>query len=154
MTVTPIYAGLISLLFVALSFRVIGFRRQVKVALGDGGSTTLTRRLRAHGNFAEYVPIGLLLLVMLEMSGAPVWMVHILALMLLAGRLMHGWALSFTDKSVTGRVGGMGLTLFSIGLSALATLAYALIPVAGAIEIAGYVVVGALYVTMIVFSGG
>ena len=37
MTITPLYAGPLALLFLILSLRVIGRRRMLQVGLGDGG---------------------------------------------------------------------------------------------------------------------
>ncbi len=71
MTITPIYAGLLTLLFVALSVRVIGGRRMAGVGLGDGGNRLLLRKTRAHGNFAEYVPFALILMALAELQPAP-----------------------------------------------------------------------------------
>ena len=124
MTVTPIYAGLISLLFVALSFRVIGFRRQVKVALGDGGSTTLTRRLRAHGNFAEYVPLAIVLMALAELQGQPALLLHLMGVGLLAGRLVHAFGVSREPEDIRLRVTGMVLTLSVLIFGALANLGF------------------------------
>ena len=72
MSVTPIYAGLLALLFILLSMRVIGTRRAARVALGDGGIPALLRRQRVHGNFAEYAPLALLLMALAELQGLPV----------------------------------------------------------------------------------
>lgn len=69
LTVTPVYAGLMGLLFVLLSVGVIRARRESGVALGDGGDRALLRRQRVHGNFAEYVPLGLVLLMCAEATG-------------------------------------------------------------------------------------
>lgn len=71
MTVSALYASTLALLFVALCARTIMARRRARVALGDGGDRILQRRLRAHGNFAEYVPIGLILMALAEFQGAP-----------------------------------------------------------------------------------
>jgi len=62
MAVTAFYASIAALFFVILSLRVIGQRRRAKVALGEGRDRTLRRRLRVHGNFAEYVPLALVLM--------------------------------------------------------------------------------------------
>ena len=55
-----------SLLFVVLSFRVIAGRRASSTALGDGSNPDLFRRIRVHSNFAEYVPLALILLGLAE----------------------------------------------------------------------------------------
>jgi len=124
MTVTPIYAGLISLIFVALSFRVIGSRRQAKVALGDGGNTALTRRLRAHGNFAEYAPLAIVLMALAELQGQPALLLHIMGIALLAGRLVHAFGVSREPEDYRLRVTGMVLTLSVLISGALVNLGF------------------------------
>lgn len=125
-TITPLYAGLIALLFVFLSFRVITVRRSDSISLGDGGNPAMAYRIRAQGNCAEYAPLGLILLAMAEMQGAPVWVVHMLGLMLLIGRLMHGWAMSKPKQDLRFRIYGMLLTLMMITFTAIANIGHAL----------------------------
>jgi hypothetical protein len=59
---SSIYVGLMALLLVGLSVRVIRLRYRHKVEIGDGGVPELQRSIRAHANFIEYVPIALLLI--------------------------------------------------------------------------------------------
>lgn len=88
--VTPLYAALCGLLLLALSFRVIILRGRHHVKIGDGGHDDLQRAIRVQGNFAEYVPLLLILLFMLELSRhAPVWALHILGAMIFIGRICH-----------------------------------------------------------------
>jgi uncharacterized membrane protein YecN with MAPEG domain len=68
MIVTLLTGGILGLLFVILSFRVSQVRQSAKVELGDGGDPLLLARIRAHANFAEYVPISLILLGAIELS--------------------------------------------------------------------------------------
>jgi uncharacterized membrane protein YecN with MAPEG domain len=68
--VTSTYAALLALLFIALSVRTVRLRATLKIALGDGGNERLLRANRVHGNFAEYVPITLLVSLLLEIGGA------------------------------------------------------------------------------------
>lgn len=109
MTITSIYAGLLAIWFVLLSYRVVQ-QRGHGVSLGDGGDQVLLRRIRAHGNFAEYVPIILILLGALEFGGAKPWLLHVLGATLLVARLLHGVALSFTESWKFGRFYGTLLT--------------------------------------------
>jgi len=109
MTITSIYAGLLAIWFVLLSYRVVQ-QRGHGVSLGDGGDQVLLHRIRAHGNFAEYVPIILIMLGMLELGGAKPWLLHALGATLLAARLLHGVALSFTASWKFGRFYGTLLT--------------------------------------------
>ena len=123
--VTSLYAALLGAWFLILSVRVIKGRQDAGVSLGTGEDRALERRIRAHGNFAEYTPLALILMALLELQSAPGLLLHALGLVLLAGRLMHGYALSFTAHSPF-RVPGMGLTLLATLLLVIATLWFAL----------------------------
>jgi uncharacterized membrane protein YecN with MAPEG domain len=118
MFVTPLYAGLLALWFLVLSFRVVG-RRRAGVYLGDGGDTALLRVIRGHANFAEYVPLALLLMGMLEVSRFSIYLLHALGIVLLVARLLHGYALSFTPKFSFGRLWGAVLTFIVLGIEAV-----------------------------------
>jgi MAPEG family len=50
--------------FIGLSLGLIALRKQFKMLIGDVGHERLLRASRAHGNFAEYVPIALILLLL------------------------------------------------------------------------------------------
>ena len=125
-TVTPIYAALLALLFLALSFRVILYRRRSRISLLDGDDAELRTRIRAQGNCAEYAPFGLVLILVLELMLAPVWALHLLGLMLLSGRAIHAFGFLTTPPVLRLRVFGMLLTTLQIGLTALAILIYAM----------------------------
>jgi hypothetical protein len=127
MPVTSIYASLVALVFIALSLRVIRYRRLHRKGLGDEGDRSLLKRMRAQANCAEYAPIGLILLAIAELNGAPALALHVLGLALLAGRVMHGYGFSASPPVMGLRVAGMGLTLVMIALTALGLLAHALI---------------------------
>ncbi len=114
MSVTPIYAGLIAILFVALSARVIAARRSARVVLGDGGDKALLRRLRVQGNCAEYAPLALVLMTLAELQSAPVLVLHAIGLMLLIGRTVHAVGVSQEHEPFTFRVTGMALTFTAI----------------------------------------
>lgn len=126
-SITPLYAGLIALLFLGLTTRVILYRRAHRRNLGDEGDPVLLQRMRAHGNCAEYAPFGLLLLLLAELQGAPAVAVHLLGLTLLIGRILHGLGLSLRQQNFALRVGGMMLTLTMIALTALGLVLHALL---------------------------
>jgi len=125
-TITPLYAGLIALLFVYLSLRVITVRHSDRISLGDGGKSDMEKRIRAQGNCAEYAPIALILLALAEFQGAPVWVIHLLGIMLLSGRIIHAWGLSQSPQNLRARVIGMLLTLMMITFTAIADIGHAL----------------------------
>ncbi|MBL8659277.1 MAG: MAPEG family protein [Rhodospirillales bacterium] len=120
--VTALYAAILALILLVLSMRVIAVRRRSRVAIGDGGDDTLARRIRAQGNFTEYVPIALILMLAAEQAGPPAWMLHALGVALVVGRITHAWSLS--AHSIPGRTIGMSLTfLVLIAGAALAIAA-------------------------------
>jgi uncharacterized membrane protein YecN with MAPEG domain len=120
--VSSFYAAILALLIVWLSLRVIKLRWAKKVRFGDGGDPELQVAVRAQGNAIEYAPISLLLLVLLELSGAHVALVHFGGIAVLAGRLLH--ARGLLAERFRYRVLGMQVTLFTLIGLALANLAY------------------------------
>ena len=129
MIYTPVYAGMLTLMFVFLSLRVIALRHEARVGFGDGGNRRLLRRLRVHANFAEYVPLCLLLMALIEIQAGPAWIVHLTGLLLLAGRSIHAYGVSREPEVGKLRVIGMALTFTALIVAALANLALGL-PVA------------------------
>jgi uncharacterized protein len=119
---TALYAAVLGLLFILLSFRVVGNRRRFKVGLGSNGEISLERSIRVHGNFAEYVPFALLLMFMAEYLGLAPLYIHLLGSALLLGRLSHAWGVSKLKEPFKFRVIGMILTLCVILISAVAIL--------------------------------
>jgi uncharacterized protein len=117
LTIVPVYAGIFAWIFVVLSMRVIGIRQSEKIGLGTGDNKVLERRIRIHGNFAEYVPFSLILLAFIEMLHRPAWLVHVLCLVLLTGRGMHVYGLS-ESANWRFRVAGMIATISVIGVAA------------------------------------
>ncbi len=120
--ITALYAIPIAIVFIALSVRVITYRRGNRIGLGDDGDKSLMKRMRAHANCAEYAPFGLLLMFLGESAGATPFMIHIAGLLLLVGRVSHAYGFSMSPPIMKLRVGGMLCTFTSYGLS-IATLA-------------------------------
>ena len=108
--VTSIIASILTLIFVRLSFAVIGLRRKNKVGLGSGGHEDLERAIRAQGNFAEYVPFGIILIACLELNGAPWWLVAVPGITLIIGRLIHAKGINVPPPDFSKRILGMKFT--------------------------------------------
>ncbi len=115
------YAAILGLVFIGLSVMTIRERRIASVSLGDGDNEMLRRRIRAHANFAEYVPIGLFLLTGAALAEMPIWLIHVCGIALIAGRLLHARAIYTRDGRL--RIAGMAATLTVIGLASLTILA-------------------------------
>lgn len=89
MHTTLMTAGLLGLIFLVLSVRVISVRGSTKVMLGDGGDQTLLSRIRAQANFAEYAPILLILLGLIEYINGTNMLVLAAGWVIVLARLSH-----------------------------------------------------------------
>lgn len=117
--ITPLYAGLLALVYVYLSARVITVRRQLQASLGDHGDKNFLKRLRVHANFAEYTPLALLLILMAEMMGTSFWLLHALGVSLIVGRLAHAYGVGSEPQSLKLRSLGMVLTFVVLVFAAV-----------------------------------
>ena len=123
---TSIVAAILTVIFVKLSFAVIGLRRKNKVGLGSGGYDDLERAIRAQGNFAEYVPIGLILIACLELNGAPWWLVILPGMALIIGRLIHAKGINEPPPNFSSRVLGMKFTFATLITLAILNVGWSL----------------------------
>lgn len=122
--ISSIYAGILALLIVWLSLNVIKLRKAKKVRLGDGAEPELQIGIRAQGNATEYIPISLILLILLELGGAPILIVHLGGIAVIVGRLLH--AKGLLAQNFRYRALGMQITIFTIiGLASI-NIAYTL----------------------------
>ena len=113
--ITPLYVGILSLLFVAFSVLVIRCRLKCKQVIGDGGHDIMLRHVRAHANFAEYVPLILLLMLCLELGGVNAIIIHIMGIALVAGRISHFYSLTVHEPK-TAAQGKMSMVFRPIGM--------------------------------------
>ncbi|MFC3095139.1 glutathione S-transferase [Alteromonas sediminis] len=120
--ITSFYAGLLGLCYLYLSGLVIHGRIKGKVSLGDGGDCSLNRLIRAHSNFSEYVPITLILLACLEVNSAYTWPLHVSALLLLFGRILHAFGLRHHVGPSWQRLWGMLMTFFALAFLSIGNL--------------------------------
>ena len=102
-----VYIALLTLLSLVLALGVVRQRYRTRVLLGSGGDEQLERAIRMHGNFVEYVPFGMALLIVLSILGSGVGTIHALGLSLFVGRISHALGLVPTSA---GRGLGMLLT--------------------------------------------
>ena len=120
--VTSIYAGLLALMMVFLAAMVVRLRGKHRVTLQDGGNPDMMRGIRVFGNFAEYVPMALVLMMLAESAGTPSWALHGLGVALIVGRVAHALGLRHDRGTTPGRFVGMNLTwgvIVSAGLAAM-----------------------------------
>lgn len=118
-TVTPIFAALLGLIFVFLSIRTVSARRKAQVSLGDGGDEPLQKAIRAHANFIEYVPITLLMMLFLEMRAVSIYVIIVLGVLLFVGRCLHAVGVSRTPPNFQFRKIGMVFTFLALLIASL-----------------------------------
>ena len=126
-TITPLYAGLLALFYVGLSGWVIRVRVRQKVLSGDNGDPVMINAMRTHANFAEYVPLALILIVLAEAQGAPAAALHALGAALLLARIMHAVGLGRQPHIPALRGGGAALTFLVLLLAGAANIGHALL---------------------------
>ena len=117
--VITLYAGILGLLYITLSAYVIKGCFKHEVSLGDAGNDDMIKRVRAHGNFIEYVPLALILIILAEFEGISEFIIHGLCISLIIGRLMHAFGLLEKDSSSIARRGGMVITFMVIVTASL-----------------------------------
>ena len=93
LTITAVYALPLAAIYLVLWFRVTQMRAALGISIGDAGNPTLHERIRCHGNFVEWVPMVLILMIIAESLGADAIYVHITGALLVLGRLAHPFGL-------------------------------------------------------------
>jgi uncharacterized membrane protein YecN with MAPEG domain len=119
--ITALYAGILAIVLVALSVRVIRHRLTGQVSLGDGGGV-LSPVIRAHGNFIEYVPMALILIGLLESRGTAGWLLHLLGIVLVVARLAHPFGLVMKPPNAARAIGITGTLLVILAAGVLLLL--------------------------------
>lgn len=122
LSIIPLYAALLAVLYLSMTYAVIRNRYRLELSLGDGGDHRMNRLIRGHGNFAEYAPLSLLLLGFAEIAGSGAVIIHLGGGLLLSGRLLHAYAMMLTEKNMLARRYGMIMTLASIVIGIISCL--------------------------------
>jgi uncharacterized protein len=134
---TSTFASLFTFFYLFLSFRVGYLRGSPVMKLifkmdKEVPASKLERNVRAHGNFSEYVPIFLVLLMVLEMSGTASFDRLLLIWWIFAyGRIAHGICFAFYEFNPFLRISGMLCTYLGLAMLAvelfLQTTSYAIL---------------------------
>ncbi|MEO0438978.1 MAG: MAPEG family protein [Pseudomonadota bacterium] len=119
--ITMAFAAIFGLLHIVFSLRVGGYRFKTGVSLGDGGDDVLLKRIRAHANFTENVPIGLVLILLNELAGLSSTFVVALASVFLLARVAHYFSIVINLPFLVRPLGMIG-TLGVIGTASVLLL--------------------------------
>ena len=113
--VTALYAGILAIMALVLSYFPGSLRGKHKVSIGDGGHADLLLAMRRHQNFLEYVPMLLILIGILEMRGVSATTIHVMGVLLVVFRIAHAVGLKADDMSTGGRfIGAAGTALLTL----------------------------------------
>lgn len=122
-TVLPItltIAAAAAVLHIWLAARVSQLRNRHKVSIGDGGNAALIRRMRAHANYGENMPVALILLALLELAGGDARILWGAAILFILARLLHAFGMDRTQPSRLRMFGMIGSTVALVILAGYA----------------------------------
>jgi uncharacterized membrane protein YecN with MAPEG domain len=114
-------AGILGLIFFGLTVWVVAERNKTKQMLGDGGSKTLEVAIRAHANFAEFVPLILILLACMAHQNANSTFMLVLCGALVLGRLLHPYGIRILTPNTPRAIGAM-LTWIVLLIASISTI--------------------------------
>lgn len=123
--ITSLYAGLSGGLLILLAFAVSLQRLRAQVPIGDGGDPALTRAVRVHGNAVEHVPMAMLMLLLVEINGAPGVLVHGAGGAFVLARVAHASGLMMSSGRTPGRfLGTLVSWVVMLGLALVLLVQY------------------------------
>lgn len=110
--ITALYAGILTIFALGLSFRAGSFRGKtgISVLFGEPQNMELAERVRAHQNFLEYVPMIIILMGIIELNGGSGTFLHVVGVLLVVSRLAHAAGLKHDNMGHPGRLVGAGGT--------------------------------------------
>jgi len=114
MRITGLYVALAVILVIVLSVRVVARRFHSRIGMGDGDDIELRKRVRAHGNAIEYLPLGLLALLLLDLDGTTPVLLHACGISFLIARVVHAIGLSRKTGTSPERFFGTTVTLLTL----------------------------------------
>ena len=118
--ITLTIAEAAAVLHIWLAARVSQMRNRHKVSIGDGGNEALIRRMRAHANYGENMPVVLILLALLELAGGDARILWAAAIIFIVARLLHAFGMDRTPPSKLRMFGMMGSVLALVILAGYA----------------------------------
>jgi uncharacterized protein len=118
--ITSLTAAALALLLAFLAILTIRIRVRHGISFGDGDNPALRSASRAHGNLAEYAPIGLIVIGLLEVAAVNRTALAIGAASFVLGRLLHTIGLFGPPGPPPAPARAIGIVLTLLTLIALA----------------------------------
>lgn len=119
LTTTTLYSLPLIVIWLALWTRVSGARSSLNISFGDGGNLALLQKIRQHGNFIEWVPFTLLLMMLAEAQGTASPWLHAAGALLLIGRIAHPFGLKPDNAGHPLRYVGNGTNFLAVVVLAI-----------------------------------
>lgn len=117
--ITPVYAVSLAVLMLILWVNVTKTRAAKSISIGNGGDVNLHEKIRRHGNFIEWAPFILLLMLLAELRGvADIWL-HLAGILLLVSRILHPFGLKADNSAHVLRIVGNTGSLFALVVCAV-----------------------------------
>ena len=112
--ITTLYVLPLAVIWAALWISVTSARGPLNCSIGDGGNPALLLKIRRHGNFIEWVPFVLVLMVLAEAQGTGAVWLHVAGVLLLVGRLAHPFGLKAENVNHPLRYVGNGPNFLAV----------------------------------------
>ena len=119
LTTTTLYSLPLIAIWLILWTRVSGARSSLNISFGDGGNLALLQKIRQHGNFIEWVPLTLLLMVLAEAQGTASPWLHAAGALLVIGRIAHPFGLKPDNAGHPLRYVGNGTNVLAVVVLAI-----------------------------------
>ncbi len=129
--VTAVFAAVIGILLLVLSFQVVRFRLKYGKGMGVTDDRDFEAAVRAHANLVEYAPLGLIMLGLAELNGVAGGLVYWTGMALVVGRILHAWGM------INGRGGPHKARMAGIVLTWLAILVAAVLLLVNVYQVYG-----------------
>ena len=120
--ITMLYVAIHGLMILSMAIFVAKRRSATKIQLGDGGNDDMLSAMRVMGNYGEYAPIVMMMLLVLEIMGGTPTLLHSMGIIFTAGRLAHWQGLASSPGISKGRGIGTTLTFLTILIGIVACL--------------------------------
>lgn len=122
MEITSLYAVPLAILMFVLWMNVTKSRAKMAVSIGNNNDVGLHEKIRRHGNFTEWVPMVLLMMMISEMRGANGTALHVAGVLLVLSRIAHPFGLRHDNPNHILRIVGNSGSLLALVIATVANV--------------------------------
>ncbi len=112
--ITALYAALLMVIMAFLGFKIGSLRGSTGISILHGDNMEVAVAMRRHGNFAENIPMALVLLAIVEANGGGAIFLHVIGVILVLSRIAHPIGLQHDTIAHPLRAIGAGGTILSM----------------------------------------